>query len=450
MPQPRRERPAPRASLTRTLLVGGLFGVWLLVLLYSLVVADDPREILLNVVLIGLGLLAGGVAAGFVLQAARHELQLTERRLEAMGGSDTFPWECDPEGRVTFIGERVVHSFGYTAEELVGRHIADLVHPQEIERLAELMRAGAGWRDERWRCIVADGSERWFLGSALPMTAPDGTLIGFTGSASPLASDAVDEQRLSDIAARVYDLLASGDILPVFQPILSVETGRLIGAEALSRFPGSTLPPDRWFNEAAEVGLGVELELLALRRSLDAARVLPTDVYLSLNVSPQVLLRPELFEVLRDVAIAPARIVLEITEHSSIARYDEVLAVLGSLRAEGIRLAVDDAGAGYASFRHILQLSPEIIKLDRSLIAGLHEDPALRALAAAVVGFGTEMASTITAEGVETPEELRALQDLGIHAAQGYLFGKPTADWTTWNEWHAAGPLYSVSALSAG
>jgi PAS domain S-box-containing protein len=434
----------------RTLLVGGLFGVWLLVLLYSLVVSDDPKEILLNVVLIGLGLAAGTVALGSLLHAARHELQQTERRLEAMGGSDTFPWECDAEGRVTFVGDRVANSFGYTPQELVGRHLADVVHPQEIERLGELVAAGTGWRDERWRCIVADGSERWFLGSAIPMRAADGSLLGFTGSASPLAWDAVEEQRLSDIAARVYDLLDSGDLLPVFQPILSVETGRLIGAEALSRFPGSTLAPDRWFNEAAEVGLGVELELLALRRSLDAARVLPTDIYVSLNVSPQALLRPELLEVLRGASVPLARIVLEITEHSSIARYDEVLAVLSTLRAEGVRLAVDDAGAGYASFRHILQLSPEIIKLDRSLIAGLHEEPALRALAAAVVGFGTEMASTITAEGVETPEELRTLQDLGIHAAQGYLFGRPTHDWTTWNEWHAAGPLYSVSALSAG
>jgi EAL domain-containing protein (putative c-di-GMP-specific phosphodiesterase class I) len=169
----------------------------------------------------------------------------------------------------------------------------------------------------------------------------------------------------------------------------------------------------------------------------------------SLNVGPAMLSRPGLFDALVESGIAPHRFVLEITEHSSISDYDDVLASLGALRTIGVRLAVDDAGAGYASFRHILRLGPEIIKLDRSLIAGLHDDPALRALASAVVAFGAEMGSTVTAEGIETPEELRCAQALGIHAAQGYLFGKPTADWSTWTEWHRHGPLYSIAAAWA-
>ena len=140
------------------------------------------------------------------------------------------------------------------------------------------------------------------------------------------------------------------------------------------------------------------------------------------------------------------RIVVELTEHASIEEYGAVLAAVADLRERGVRLAVDDAGAGYASFRHILRLAPEIIKLDRSLICGLHDDAALRALAAAVVMFALDMGSTVTAEGVETPEELRCAQGLGIHAAQGYLFGKPVADWSTWSEWHARGAVYSVAA----
>jgi EAL domain-containing protein (putative c-di-GMP-specific phosphodiesterase class I) len=169
-------------------------------------------------------------------------------------------------------------------------------------------------------------------------------------------------------------------------------------------------------------------------------------------VGPQTLLRSELLELVLTAGISSSRIVLEITEHASITEYDEVLAAVAALRALGVRLAVDDAGAGYASFRHILRLAPEIIKLDRSLIAGLHQDPALRALAAAVVTFALETSATVTAEGIETPEELRCAQDLGIHGAQGYLFGKPAADWSTWNEWHARGAVYSVTAagMAAG
>jgi len=191
----------------------------------------------------------------------------------------------------------------------------------------------------------------------------------------------------------------------------------------------------------------VELELEVLARSLDAAHQLPDDIYISVNAGPHTLVRPGLLELILSSGIPPYRVVLEITEHASISEYGDVLAAIATLRATGVRLAVDDAGAGYASFRHILRLSPEIIKLDRSLIAGLHDDPALRALASAVVTFGREMSSTITAEGIETLEELRCAQDLGIQAAQGYLFGKPTADWSTWGEWHAYGPLVSVGAM---
>jgi PAS domain S-box-containing protein len=422
---------------------------WMGVLLYHLVISDDPLEIFLDLVLLVVGLGATATALSGVLRTSRSRLSRAERQLEVMGGAETFGWECDPQGRITFVGDRVELSFGYQPHELVGRSLVDVIHPVDVDRLTNLLVQGEGWREERWRCIVADGSERWFLGSAEPHVSADGTVLGFTGSARPLARDELDEQRLTDIAVRVYDRLQSRDLLPVFQPILSVETGRLIGAEALSRFPGSSLTPDRWFTEAAEVGLGVELELMALERALLAAKDLPRDVYLSLNASPQVLVRPELSATLRSSGIPLDRIVLEVTEHSSVVAYDDVLAAVAALRAEGVRLAVDDAGAGYASFRHILRLAPEIIKLDRSLIAGLDEDPAMRALGAAVVTFASEMGSTVTAEGIETPYELRCLQDLGIDSAQGYLFGRPTHEWSTWNEWHARGPLYSVAAAGA-
>ena len=407
--------------------------------LYALRVSDDPVEVFVDLLLALLGLLAAGLASYERLRASRLLAGRAERHLDVMRTADVLPWECDAVGNVTFVGERITEHFGYKPAEALRLNLRDVVHPQEHDRLAMLTADGAGWTQATWRCLREDGSERWMSSTAMPNRAADGTLLGFTGATYPLDGDALEQQRLSDLANDIRARLDSHDVQAVFQPILSVATGYLIGAEALSRFPGSERNPEQWFTGATEVGLGVELEMLTLRRSLVAAQQLPEDIYLSLNVSPQTLLRPELLELLLNSGLSPDRLVVEVTEHASIVNYDQVLDVLGELRTNGVRLAVDDAGAGYASFRHILRLAPEIIKLDRSLIAGIHDDPALRALASAVVTFGADMKATITAEGIETSEELRCAQSLGIHAAQGYLFGRPTAECASWHERYTLG-----------
>jgi EAL domain-containing protein (putative c-di-GMP-specific phosphodiesterase class I) len=272
--------------------------------------------------------------------------------------------------------------------------------------------------------------------------------MGYSGSSYPMGGNAAEEQRRSAAADEIYARLATRDFTSVFQPIISVSTGRIIGAEALSRFAGSSKPPEQWFVDAAETGLAVELDLATLEGALHAAELLPSDLYVSLNVSPATLTRHRLLTSVLASGIDPGRIVLELTEHSSILDYQPVLEALGRLRRAGLRLAIDDAGAGYASFRHILRLAPEFIKLDRSLVAGIDADPAKRALSSAVVTFGVEMHATILAEGVETVAEFHTLRGLGIDAAQGYLFGKANADWTTWSEWHASGPLLSPTGAA--
>jgi len=118
--------------------------------------------------------------------------------------------------------------------------------------------------------------------------------------------------------------------------------------------------------------------------------------------------------------------VLELTEHHRIDSYDSVLGAIEGLRRHGVRLAVDDAGAGYAGLHHILRLRPEILKLDMALTRGIDADPARRALATALVHFAAEIDSMIVAEGVETTEELDTLTSLGVQWAQGYLLGRPT------------------------
>jgi EAL domain-containing protein (putative c-di-GMP-specific phosphodiesterase class I) len=149
---------------------------------------------------------------------------------------------------------------------------------------------------------------------------------------------------------------------------------------------------------------------------------LPDDTYLSVNVSPQTALDPRLSEMLRASA---AHIVLELTEHTPVDQYDHLLAALTELRNAGLRLAVDDAGSGYAGLQHILRLRPDIIKLDIELIRGINTDPARQSLAAALVLFGDKIDATITAEGVETNEELQTLRRLHVPYGQGYHLGRP-------------------------
>jgi PAS domain S-box-containing protein len=396
----------------------------------------------------------GAVAVLAVYRLRRRQLVAEVARAEqqrdlAADVGDVLQWEFLTNGRVTYAGSRLREHFGYEVSELGRLNVLDLVEPADADRLAEYLRSGVGWTNERWRCVHKDGTRQWFVASAAPVRTAEGKVVSYRASSRRLGQNHLDHERLSELASSVRDRIDQpGGMHCVYQPILSVVTGRLIGAEALCRFPGSERDPEAWFAASTEVGLGVELDLAAIRLALRDAGTLPPDVYLSINLSPDTLNSPELMAVLLSADIAPDRLVMEITEHASILDYDDFLPAAEMLRSHGVRIAIDDAGAGYASFRHILRLAPEFIKLDRSLVSGINTDPAKRALVAAVVMFGLEMKATIIAEGLEVAEELRALQDLGIDAAQGNLFGRPVQDWGTWNEWHRRGPLYSVTAAN--
>ncbi|WP_157041752.1 EAL domain-containing protein [Nitriliruptor alkaliphilus] len=227
----------------------------------------------------------------------------------------------------------------------------------------------------------------------------------------------------TDAEARVRRALQPGAIRCQYQPIYSLSTGRLTAVEALARFAGPpSRPPDRWFAEAHAVGLGVELELAALTAALEGASRLPDDVPVTLNVSPGVLVRPEMIDL---IAHEDRLVVVEVTEHAAVEDYQLLGEAIASLREHGARLAIDDAGAGFASMRHIVRLVPDIIKLDMTLTRDIHLDPVRRSLAASLVGFAEQIGSLLVAEGVEQAEELATWQELGAHAAQGYLLGRP-------------------------
>lgn len=223
---------------------------------------------------------------------------------------------------------------------------------------------------------------------------------------------------------RIEAVLREGNLAMVYQPAIRPAAPCVEFMEALARFrtmPNE--PPDFWFATAHEVGLGQELELLAIRMAVaDGLSRLPDRMALSVNASPEVILNPDFASV---VAAAPHRLIVEITEHEAVTRYSALRKALTPLRAAGLRVAIDDMGAGFSSLRHILHVKPDIVKLDMTLSQGIDRDPTRRALTAALVSFARETNSMLVAEGVETLSELETLKRLGVDVVQGYLFGQP-------------------------
>jgi EAL domain-containing protein (putative c-di-GMP-specific phosphodiesterase class I) len=244
------------------------------------------------------------------------------------------------------------------------------------------------------------------------------------GSPEELDAEIVEELR-EERTNLIRATIANRNWETHFQPIVDLQRGNAIGTEALSRFAdGSVRAPDEWFAEAAEVGLGVELEVAALDSALEQLPQLPSGLYLSLNASVETIMSDDFESRLDDV---PAeRIVLELTEHTRVNDYANFGRGLASMRSQGVRLAVDDTGAGFASLQHVLNLQPDIIKLDVGLTRGIDKDPARRALGRALLTFGLDAYdASIVAEGIETEGELEVLRALGCPCGQGFYLGRP-------------------------
>jgi EAL domain-containing protein (putative c-di-GMP-specific phosphodiesterase class I)/CheY-like chemotaxis protein len=209
-----------------------------------------------------------------------------------------------------------------------------------------------------------------------------------------------------------------------FQPIKDLRTGETVGLEALARFGGKPpTSPEVWFQEAGEIGLRTDLELTTARAALAQLDRIRAPVYLSVNLSPDTAVSPMFLRLLAETPVD--RVVFEISEHARVHDYDALNRSLAEIRTLGGRLAIDDAGAGFASLHHILRLSPDIIKLDISLTRGVDGDRARHALASALTSFAAEIGAIIVAEGIETREELEALRTLGVTHGQGYYLGRP-------------------------
>lgn len=242
-------------------------------------------------------------------------------------------------------------------------------------------------------------------------------------AANQIELDLKDEQERAARVARITEVIEQDRIAMVYQPIHRLGDGRPVGVEALARFPDqASRTPDLWFAEAARIGLGVELEMLAVRQALRGLPFIPAELYVAVNVSPATALAPELEQI---IAAAPeGRLVVEVTEHSKVADYDALCAALARLRARA-RIAIDDVGAGYSGLRRILDLRPDILKLDMSLTRDVDTDPARASLVQAMVSFATGIGCRIVAEGVETEAEMKALEALGVGYGQGWYFSRP-------------------------
>ncbi len=390
---------------------------------------------------------------------ATHDVHRLQHTLAAVAETThEWLWSTDRHGRIAFSSPTSHSLLGYLPNELLGTDAYLLIDPgtRQVwrDRVSELGRRGLGWADITVQMRHRDGTLVDVESSAAPILDGQGVAIGFQGTARPVTSDLARLAHEARIRGRIERVLAGDSLRIAFQPIVSLSTGAMVGVEALARIgndrhqvpyqggrnnlgqPAEPYePPNVWIKHATDVGLGVKLELKALRGALDAISLLPAGLYVSINASPRTIADPAFLELLLTHGTPLNRLVLEITEHESIPDYAPLTHTLTYARSLGLRLAIDDAGAGYASFRHILTLRPDYIKLDRCLTAGIDADPARRALASAVVMFALELDAVVTAEGVETASELDTLRSLAVDAAQGYYLARPSTDRTEWASW---------------
>lgn len=408
------------------------------------------------VAVVGLGwqavvlVLAAVVAVSWF--TARRDLFSRQQALAAVASTSTdWLWESDNQHRLTYSSAGVTALLGYEPGELIGRSAISLMPEGQWESAERLFRQsageGKGWDGIDLAWVRADGSEVVLTGNAAALTDEQGRVIGFRGTRRAITGAEIAERVLAGARQRVAAVLAAEDVTVAMQPIVDMTYGRLVGVEALARFSDGR-SPDLWFREAADVGRGLDLDRLAFRRALAQLPLLPASCYLSANATPEYVLSGLLTDDVLSSGAPLHRLVIEITEHARVDDYQDLQAVLTPLRERGVRLAVDDTGAGYASLTHVLNLRPSIIKIDRSLITNIANDAARRSLVTALVLLALDLDAAVTGEGIETASELQTLAALGVDSGQGYLLGRPGTNPSSWQEWGSRNWLYPPAATT--
>ncbi|MFZ4718397.1 MAG: PAS domain S-box protein [Ilumatobacteraceae bacterium] len=336
---------------------------------------------------------------------------------------------------------------------LPGFHqIGEPLHNDRIDLMVEISKAGPWWMDFRDEDGIAatdpefSGAMRaaGFTSTAYAPIRWGGETIGVVsvGTFSPtaevwmpqrmglltevgsfagmlLGSQAVRHTHRELLRAEIEQVIAEERFQITFEPVIHLPSGAAVGYEALTRFDDGTTPELR-FGDALAVGLGSELEAACAGAALREAASLPASAWVAVNFSPTTIVAGVAAAV---VAGTTRQVIIEITEHDHIENYQEVRRAIAA--AGNVLVAVDDAGSGFASLRHILELEPDIIKLDLALVRDIDSDPARQALAAGMRHFAALTGTTLIAEGVETEAEAKAIRQLGVEMAQGYVFREP-------------------------
>jgi PAS domain S-box-containing protein len=331
------------------------------------------------------------------------------------------------DGYFKVLNQAWTETLGYEDGELLRKPFVEFVHPDDRAATAEAAtRPAAGERvtrfRNRYRC--KNGTYKWLDWTAAPALS-DGTIYAAARDVTAeVSAEATGQQHNEEQRVRVLSVMAGDGVKPVFQPIVNLNSLEVGGYEALSRFElASGGTPEQWFDAAHASGLGAELEIHAIRKAISHVYQLPASVFLSLNASPATLLREDFINMVE--GLHGECLVVEVTEHAAVEDYEPLQRAIDRLRRHGVRLAIDDAGSGFASLKHIVRLLPEFIKLDLFLVRDIHEDPVKRAVVAGMLGVATQIGGKVIAEGVETADELRVLNDLGVDWAQGYYLGRP-------------------------
>ena len=244
-------------------------------------------------------------------------------------------------------------------------------------------------------------------------------------------AELIKERALQD---ELLHIIRDKKIQPVFQPIVNLADGEIMGYEALARGPKDSPlhMPSQLFAVAARHRMLLALEHVCREVSIQQAKMLAPGQQLFLNITPEVINDPEFRngrtkQVVLHHGLIPEQVTFEITERTAISDFGNFTRALHHYRRQGYCIAVDDAGAGYSSLQAIAELYPDFIKLDMSIVRDIHNNPFKIAILEALVNLAAAMNSKIIAEGVETVDELLAVMKLGVGYAQGYLFARPAS-----------------------
>ena len=345
----------------------------------------------------------------------------------------------------------------------VGRALRLVASDPEV--VATLLRKSVVAPDARddGRLATLFGEKAAFVGSyvSAPLLMSDGSLFGvlagigtrpdatlgersrrfFQMLARLLSAVITEDRRRQHIRDDLSRLIAGEDLKIAYQPIVEIESGRCLGFEALARFPERFLnPPDKVFASAQEVGLGRELELLAVRLACEKMPPLTPGQFLAVNLSPSAVVALG-DDLATRALIDRGDLVAEITEHEFTEHHEDVRDALLPHRQRGLRVAVDDAGTGYASLRRIVELEPDFIKIDISLVRGVATMDRHAMAVRTLSRLADDLGAIAIAEGVEDRADLEQLRWIGVPAAQGYYFARPTTNVSDLEPWIGPPPV---------